>query len=494
MVGARDTQLYPADIKLHCMFGKNHEVRRLLKALPLFGFSFTEITVAFVRMFILTHILGSYEFGFAAAISATYAAVEQIADLAIYRFVSSSPRSVHSDAIAAAHALTILRGLFLAACVVIFSYPISCALAGCDNWPSFAWLAPVTIIKSFEDLDIRVGERDYRYGPQLLASLVSHGAGIVALIVVAYESGSHYAFVAYLLVQAAVYVAASHLLALNSYRVKWKTPYLRKAFAFGLPLMLNGAGLAIVGQGDRLMVGTLLGLPTLGLYAVIVLAGLVPISGILRILGPLIFAGLHNADDKSAEYDARLRLFSRMIPMIAGGYALALIAVLKTIVPLVFGARFMMSDLAVLLIALIAFVRIVRAEPHISLLLNTQKTRELAVANLSPAVGLLVGIALVLLSPSIESALAGVLMGELVGLMMIVVMTRRLLKLVIVDYLTFVLVVITIVMTAGWLGVLSNFDNDFLARIVIVACFSIIIFIGSFVFLPELYRKAYSSR
>src|ERR1700682_1313813 len=124
------------------MVGKNHEARRLLKALPLFGFSFTEISVAFVRMFILTHILGPYEFGFAAAISATYATIEQIADMAIFRFVSSSPRSLHSEAIAAAHALTILRGFFLASCILIFSYSIACALAGCNEWPSFAWLAP----------------------------------------------------------------------------------------------------------------------------------------------------------------------------------------------------------------------------------------------------------------------------------------------------------------------------------------------------------------
>jgi O-antigen/teichoic acid export membrane protein len=476
------------------MSGKNHEVRRLLKALPLFGLSFVDIGVAFVRMFILTHILGSYEFGFAAAISATYATVEQIADMAIYRFVSSSPRFLHSEAIAAAHALTILRGLFLAGCILVFSYPISCTLAGCGNWPSFAWLAPVTLIKSFEHLDIRVGERDYRYWPQLLASLASHGLGIVSLIIVGYESGSHYALIAYLLVQAAVYVVASHLLASHPYRVKWKTPHLRKAFAFGLPLLLNGAGLAIVGQGDRLMVGALLGLPTLGPYAVTVLAGLLPISGILRILGPLFFAGLHNSRIGSAEYIARLRLFSRMVPMIAGGYALALIALLKTIVPFVFGTRFVMSDLAALLIALIAFIRIVRIEPQTSLLLNTQKTRELALANLSPLIGLIIATTLVLIHPSIEAVLTGVLVGEIAGLFAMGFVTRDLLKPVIIDYGISVSAMILVVVGAGGLALLLQGGDNLLIRIAIAGGSCILILAVACMFLPRIYRNAYIAR
>jgi len=469
-------------------------MRRLLKALPLFGFSFSEISVAFVRMFILTHILGPFEFGFAAAISAAYATIEQITDIAIFRFVSSSPRSVQVEAIAGAHALTILRGFFLATCILVFSYPIACALAGCGNWPSFAWLAPVTIIKSFEDLEIRVGERDYRYWPQLIASLVSHGAGIVALIVVAYETGSHYAFIAYLLVQAAAYVVASHILASNPYQVEWNTPYFRKALAFGFPLLLNGAGLALVGQGDRLMVGALLGLPTLGLYAVVVLAGLVPISGIIRILGPLFFAGLHNARDVSSKYVARVRLFSRLYPIVAGCYALALIAVLKTAIPLVFGSRFIVSNLAVLVIASTAFFRIVRLEPHTSLLLNAQKTRALALSNLSSLIGLIAATILILIYPSIEGALIGVLIGEFVGLSFAVSATKELLKSAIVDYAISVSAVMIVVAGSAALVFLTHSSDNILIRIAISGGACILILAGACIFLPKFYRRAYTSR
>src|SRR5438876_941582 len=121
-----------------------------LKALTLFGFSFVELAVSFVRMIILTHILGPYEFGFAAAISATYATFEQFTDLSIYRYVFSKSRAEYAEAMAGAHALTILRGSFIAGCALVVAYPVACALPGCGGWPSFAWLAPISLIRSFE--------------------------------------------------------------------------------------------------------------------------------------------------------------------------------------------------------------------------------------------------------------------------------------------------------------------------------------------------------
>jgi len=460
-----------------------------LRGLPLFGFSFFEMAASFVRMLILTHVLGPYEFGFAAAISATYATIEQITDIAIYRFVFSSHRSIYHETLSGAHALTIIRGVFLAGCILVVSYPLACTLATCGDWPSFSWLAPITIIKSYEHLEIRVAERDYRYWPQFIASLVSHGSGLIALTVIAYKTGSHYGFIAYLVVQAMVYVLASHLLAAKRYQAKFCSPYLQRAFEFGLPLMLNGAGLAIVGQGDRLMVGSLLGLPFLGLYAVIVLAGLVPIGGIFRILGPLFLAGLHNAHPDKGEYESRLQLFSRAVPIIAGCYGLLLVALLKPTLPIVFGERYVISDVEVLLVALIAFARIVRIEPYTSVLLNFQRTKELAIANLSTIAGLIVATFLAWIYHSIESVLVGILLGEMVGICVVTLLASRLLKFVNVDYAVSLLFVAMALGSAGALVLLLQ-ATTILGRSTIAGGFLLLIVAGAAVFLPGPYQAA----
>lgn len=476
------------------MIERKEELRRLSKAGPLFALSFLDIGVAFARMFALAHILGPFEFGFAAAISVTAATIGQITDIALYRFVSSSARSVFVQTIAAAHAVSVLRAIILAVLIVLFSYPIACTLVSCGNWPSFAWFAPIVLIASFENMEIRTRERDYRYWPQLIAAVTSYSAGIISLTIVAYETRSHYAFLSFMAAQTISYVFVSHLLASTPYRLTFCSKYVTAAVSFGIPLMLNGAGLALVGQGDRLMVGAVLGVEFLGLYAVVVLAGLVPIAAITRICGSLFFAGLHNTNASSEKHNARMRLFSRLIAVIASSYALAVIGLFNVAVPVVFGARFLVPDLTVFLISLIAFVRIVRGEPMTSVLLNKQRTRALAVANLSPALGLIAATLLVVTYRTIDSVLAGILVGEFTGVAVLLFTTRDLFRPAFLDYVLSSVASISIVVCVGLLALFTPELSGVVHRVLIAGSGMILILVGSLFCLPKIYHAAYVLR
>ena len=59
--------------------------------------------------------------------------------------------------------------------------------------------------------------------------------------------------------------------------------------------MFNGVGLAVSAQGDRFLVGALLGLPVLGFYSIVVLVTIVPVSMVFRIMGTMNMAAFHNA-------------------------------------------------------------------------------------------------------------------------------------------------------------------------------------------------------
>lgn len=464
-----------------------------LKALPLFGFSAVEISVAFIRALVLTRFLGPYEFGFASAISLAFATAILVTDLAIYRFVLSTRRTEFSEVMASAHAIMIVRGILIALCILIVAYPLACTLSNCAGWTSFAWLAPIMVIASLEHLEMRVGERDYRYWPQFVASIVSHGLGLIALIWTAYTTKSHFAFLAYLFVQVSAFVLLSHLLAANRYSVQFRSPYCRKILAFGLPLIANGVALAIIGQGDRFMVGALLGLEILAAYTVLFLAATLPISALLRILNPVLFAGLHNARDKSSQLNSRLQLFSRGIPVLAGCYALGVIGFLQIILPIVFGPQYTASNNVAALLSLIVFFRIARAEPHTSILLFTHKTGKLAAANMSLVVGLITATALVLFYRSIESVLIGSLLGEVTGLCVTIYMTRKTLKRVRADYYASLSVMLSIVLTVCIVAIDSPFTNDLFMRSAIISALLLLVLLGAAMFLSPLYRKAYKA-
>ncbi|MGU3539290.1 lipopolysaccharide biosynthesis protein [Methylobacterium sp. A54F] len=409
-------------------------LNKLSRVLPLVGISVLEMSVSFVRMFVLTRLLGGYEFGFASALSASYAVLEQMTDLAVYRFVLSTKQDLYEEALAIAHAVSILRGLVVAAAFGLLSEPIACALTSCANWPSFAALALLPLIRGFEHLEVRIGERHYRFRPILLALAVSHAIGLVAMVGVAGILHSHVAFIAYMVVQSTIYLAMTQRLARTPYRVRLRSPLTRGALTFSLPLLLNGFGLAVYTQGDRLLVGATLGVEALGHYAVMILIAIVPISALTKVVSAIHFAGLHNADDAD-RFAVRRRLYARSMPIIAACYAVLLGGTLKTVMPLAFGPRFTVSDTAVLLISLVAFFRASRADPMTTLLLHAKSTTRLAASSQAPFLGLAAAAILVHLYPSLDAILSGVLLGEVATLGSLLVASRHVFGPAIRDYL-----------------------------------------------------------
>ncbi|GGH17180.1 hypothetical protein GCM10007036_18440 [Alsobacter metallidurans] len=395
----------------------------LRRGAPLIAFSLNEMLVAFVRMMIMARALGPLELGFASTLAATYAAAEQLADTAIHRFVLASPREDFRKALAAAHAIALARGLILCVALSAIAAPLACGFVRCEDWPSFAWLAPVALIRGFENLEIRVAERDYRYWPQLIASLCSHGSGLAALVFVGLVWKSHYAYIAYLMVQSTVYVAATHLLSTTPYRVAPRSPLLLNALRYSMPLVLNGIGQSVMTQGDRLLVAATLGVEELGLYAVTILIALVPISGLFRIIGPLQFAGLHNARDESVRM-SRLRLYAIGVPMLAAVYSTALVVLVKVMMPLLFGPRFVIDDYAVILLGLIMMFRVCRTEPETSVFLMRHMTGRLAVASQSPIASFGFALLFVYFRPGLTSVLLGVACGELFALVVTLLLSR----------------------------------------------------------------------
>ena len=397
--------------------------------------SLTEFGTPFIRMMVLSHGLTLRELGFASALAATYSAFELMTDFAIYRFVFSAPRERYEEALASAHALSLLRGTVVGAIAVATAPLIAAGLSLRADWRDFALLGPVIFIHSLEHLAPRVAERDYRYGVQFKVSLFGNALGLAALVATLFVSPTHVALLAALYAQTIGQAAASHVLADTPYRLNFRSPLFAEAFRFGYPLMFNGFGLAASNQGDRFIVGSLLGLPALGVYAIATLATIVPMSMLSRIIGTVTLAALYNASHLTRGiYDARVKLAARLVPFVGVVYALGIVTLMNVVVPLVFGRQFVLSREAVALLGLGAFFRIVRGDPFTSMLLHEGRTRRLALANLASASALLFEIGLILALSSIESVLLGRLLGELAALAVVLMVTRDQFRIALRDY------------------------------------------------------------
>jgi O-antigen/teichoic acid export membrane protein len=396
-----------------------------------------------------------------------------------------------AEALASAHALSLLRGCIVGALALLSAPGVAHLLSPDRDWTSFAFLAAIVFVHSLEHLEPRVAERDYRYDAQFKVSLAGNGLGLAALVATALSWHNHNALLAALFAQAVGAAAASHLVSAQPYRLRFRSPYFKRAWAFGYPLMFNGTGLAITAQGDRLMVGALLGLPALGLYSVALLASVIPISFVFKIITTINVAALHNASFPNGQFAARLRLYARATPLIAAGYAVGLLALMNIAVSIAFGHKFVVDNWVLVIFALGAFFKIVRTEPFTSLLLHEMKTGTLALTNLSTFSGLGAGTALTMAYRTMLAPLVGRLAGEIVGLCTTLYLTRRTFRAALADFLISFAAALTVVVAASLMLLTTSIDSWPALRLAVFGAFALAIAGAAGLVLPTLFRSGY---
>lgn len=386
-----------------------------------------ESAVPLVRMLSLSRTLALSELGYASSLTTTDGLYTQISDFALHRFVLTAPREDFGEALAAAHAMSVTRGVLIGALAVVVSPLVAGVFGLAADWSTFAVLGLVATIKALEHLEPKVSERDYEYGAQLKVAVLASGGGLLAMAAWLVHSRDHNAVLIYLLAQSSIQAVASRRLARTPYRLDFRSPYYGKAFRFGYPLLLNGLGLAVASQGDRFIVGALLGLPTLGLYAVASLVVYVPTAIVIRMAGTFTLSTLFNASrDARQIFATRARLIAQTAPLVAGVFAMGIIAFMNAAVSIVFGPRFALAESVVFVLSVATFIQLARCEPFTSVLLHEGATKRLALVSLTSLSGLAFACALIVLSPTIDSVFVGKAVGEAVALASAVVVTKSL--------------------------------------------------------------------
>jgi O-antigen/teichoic acid export membrane protein len=463
----------------------------LIKGFSLISLNLSQVLMPFVRTVLLTRILSSFEFGFTSALSASYSTFELITDIAIHRFVFASPRSEYREALAGAHALSIVRGAAAGTLAVAAAPGLAYVMSLAQYWTSFAWLGLAIFIRSFEHFEVKVSERDYQYNSQFKTSLVSDGTGLAVMIATWLYVQDHTIYITMLLAQNISYVLATHYLAKSPYRVDFRSVYFSKAARFAYPLIFSGLGLAAVSQGDRLLVGSVLDLPTLGVYSVMILVTTVPIGAIVRITSSIVLAGLHNAAADRDRLRARLLLYMRVMLILGVSFAFGLLGFMDIIVPFVFGPRFTVAHDAVALLALASFVNIARAEPTTSLLLVNHRTHALAMLSLSTVVGLFVATVLAISYRNIYVVLLGRLVGEIFAFGVSWLLWRRYLHQV--GWHPFIrrCWAASWVMAASFLTIVAPFPDTSFSRLSMLGACAVVALVGLTFDLHAMIAKAY---
>ncbi|MFG0242165.1 MAG: oligosaccharide flippase family protein [Phycisphaerales bacterium JB054] len=297
--------------------------------------------MALARQVIVARLLGPEEFGLGVAFFVVIALIEMIADLGVDRLLLQGSDGDDARLQRGLHFVQLARGAGLAALVASTGPWIASLFGRPDAAWAFSALAVVPLLRGFYHLDVLRSHRTYRFGPQARGELVAQGLTLAAAWPLAAWEGT-YASVMYLMVlQTAVYLVMTHLLADRRFSCRFERDVTRTALKLGWPLLINGVLMFAISQGERVAVIRVYGEESLAFWGVAAMLAMRP-SGVFSRVANIVgmpFLAQSAASDR-VQYAARARRYM----LLTAGAALAglvpLVLVGDVVLGILYGAAY----------------------------------------------------------------------------------------------------------------------------------------------------------
>lgn len=302
---------------------------------------------------ILARLLFPEAFGLMALVTVVLVGLAMFSDVGIGPAISRSPRGDEPDFLNTAWTMHVIRGIML--------WLTACALAWPLAWfyeaPDLRSLLPVAgvslLIAGFNPTRIETANRHLMLGRVTVLDLISQTVGIVAMIALAFATGSVWSLVLGAMLAALVKLALMHFgLPGATNRFQWERGAASELVHFGKWVFLSTACGFAMSQGDRLILGAFLPLDQLGIYNIGYFLASFPwlLGGavVMKVMIPLYRDHPPGAKEANAPRLRRLR-------MAMTGGILALLGLLAIggvpLVGLLYDDRYQMAGAIVVMVA-----------------------------------------------------------------------------------------------------------------------------------------------
>lgn len=229
-----------------------------------------------VRNLAIARLISVEDYGVAATFAIILALVEMASNLGLQQLIIQDNQGEDENFQAGLHGFNVMRGCISS----ILLFALSVPLADFLNIPDAAWayqiLAIIPLVRAFEHLDAHRLSRQLHFTPLIILKTVPVLISLISVwpLYLIYEDFRILLYSAIL--QWALFMLISHAIAKRPYRISWEKYFIKKCFSFGWPLLINSVLLFLVFQGDKLIVGRLLGMETLALFSLGVTLTLTP--------------------------------------------------------------------------------------------------------------------------------------------------------------------------------------------------------------------------
>lgn len=168
---------------------------------------------------------------------------------------------------AALQGFQVLRGVVAGIVLFLIAGPIARFLGIPEVIWAYQLLALVPMIKAFEHFDIHRLNRQMRFWPMVLTGAVPALLSLFMVWPLATWLGDWRVLLYAILAQMSLAAITSHLVAERPYRMVFDRAIMGRSLRFGWPILANSVLLFLVFQGDKLIVGRVLGMEALAIFA-----------------------------------------------------------------------------------------------------------------------------------------------------------------------------------------------------------------------------------
>lgn len=380
---------------------------------------------SFLRNALIGHTLSRGDFGTAASITLTLQLCETLMDLGADRLIVQADDGNRPSLMASAHFVLVARGCVTALFLFLLAGPMTALFANPDAKWAFQAIAIVPLIKGFLHLDTRRRQRRLENLPFIAVEAVPQLLALAATLPILYATNTYVAVVWIAVLQAVIMLATAHLVSQRRYRIGWNPAHIRRLWRFGWPIWLSALPLVAVYQGDRMIVGSHLGLDALADYTAAFMITMVPGLLAAKVGHALMLPILAERKNEPAAFTERVVWLGAIVTLAALAYVCVFALLGDLAVTIAFGAKY--ADLAGLIMVLATMwaLRMVQSVPGMALL-ATGDTTPLLFAGLIRASALVLAAAAAMFGTGIVGIATAGVIGEIASLVYVLAaMSRR---------------------------------------------------------------------
>lgn len=364
-----------------------------------------------VRNMILARLLTKGDFGACAALGMMLGLFELTGKMGISRLVVQDSEGDSPQFLASIHAVQVAIGL-LSGIIMAAGAPF---LAKLFKFERPLWLLMilgfVALLDGIQHMDVKRYERNLSFGPSTAVEAISQLLVTAAAWPLAMWIPDFRVFLVIMVVKSAISCLVTHLLAERPYRLGWDKEVIRRAVAFGWPLLLTGFLIFGIFQGDQFIVATFYSLEDLAPYGAA--ASLVMVPGFImgNVFSSVGLPLMSRVKEEKSLFQYRYRIFMGLFVLTTTLTTGVMIIGAEGIMKLVYGPKYIGSGVLLAWLAASNAFRNLRMAPSLAALSRADSKNPLF-SNIGRSVALFPALAMALSGKPIWTIAACGLVGE----------------------------------------------------------------------------------